>query len=77
MSHYDTFMRWLLWPITAPLEWFFRHRCKLDADGCCLHEYCAEGKDGVVGWGQSNERWVRRNPLPPTPPKGPPPPRYK
>lgn len=64
MSHIGTLIRWLFKPVTVPLVWLFKHRHKLDDDGCCVNEYCSFGKDPAKGWGTCNDAWVKRKPLP-------------
>lgn len=66
-------LKFVFAPITYPLKWIFEHRCDLDDSGCCTNEFCSIGKLDQPGWGQMNNRWVRRQPLPITAPKGPPP----
>lgn len=63
---------WLFKPITAPIRWLFKHRCKLEQDNTCADPYCDNGKKAIDGWGTSNGRWVKRGPLPITFPKAPP-----
>lgn len=64
MAHIGTLISWLFKPITVPLVWLFKHRHKLDADGCCLGTYCSYGKHKEDGWGKCNDAWVKRKPMP-------------
>jgi len=64
MSHIGTLISWLFKPITVPLVWLFKHRHKLDADGCCLNRFCPYGKHKEDGWDTCNNEWLKRKPIP-------------
>lgn len=75
MTYFGKAMGILFYPlkvITVPVGWLFKHRCEPDSEGFCSIETCAIGKEGNPQWGRSNNSWVKRQPLPTTPPKGPP-----